>query len=121
MELDIIEEKHNPFFKRKELVIILKHPNEPTPSRVELVKKLVEKYNVDESQVQIDHIFTKKGVSESLTKVKILEEKPKEKEKEKQKVEKSEKETEEQKEEKVEKQENLESERKSEKSEAQTS
>ncbi|MEM5802221.1 MAG: hypothetical protein QXQ18_02445 [Candidatus Aenigmatarchaeota archaeon] len=74
MEIIIIKEKNNTFFKRKELTLVLKHPAEATPSKAELTKVLAERHNVDISQIKIDYIFTKKGISESLAKVKILEE-----------------------------------------------
>jgi len=77
MEIIVVEEKNNPFFKRKELTLVLKHPTLSTPSKTELEKILAETHKVDTSQVKIDYIFTKKGISESLAKVKILEEKPK--------------------------------------------
>lgn len=73
MEIEILEEKENPFLKRKELKLVLKHENAPTPSKQELKKELMSKFSVSENQVQIDYIFTKKGLCESLAKVKILE------------------------------------------------
>jgi ribosomal protein S24E len=80
MELVIKEEKENPFFKRKDLRLEIKHPNAATPSKKELMSELAKKFSVSEEQVLIDYIFTKKGISESIAKVKILEEKPKPKE-----------------------------------------
>ncbi len=76
MQVTVIEEKENPFFKRKELTLLLKHDASATPSKEELVKMLAASNGVDESQVVIDYIFTRKGISESLAKVKILKEKP---------------------------------------------
>jgi len=81
MEIFVESEKENPFFPRKELKIILKHPSAATPSKSELKKELASRYGCDESQIIIDYIFTKKGVCESLAKVKILKEKPKEEKK----------------------------------------
>jgi ribosomal protein S24E len=76
MEIVVVDEKENPFFKRKEVVLVLKHDASSTPSKAELVKQLAATNGVDESQVVIDYIFTKKGISESMAKVKILKEKP---------------------------------------------
>lgn len=76
MQMTVVEEKENPFFKRKELTVLLKHDATSTPSKAELIKTLAASNNVDESQVIIDYIFTKKGISESLARVKILSEKP---------------------------------------------
>jgi ribosomal protein S24E len=82
MEIVVESEKENPFFPRKELKLILKHPLAATPSKAEVKKELASRYACDESQVVIDYIFTKKGTCESLAKVKILKEKPKEKKEE---------------------------------------
>ncbi len=77
MQFDILDEKDNKFFKRRELTLLLKHDATATPSKAELVKSLAASQSVvDESQVVVDYIFTKKGVCESLAKVKILHEKP---------------------------------------------
>ena len=81
MQMSVVEEKENPFLNRKELVVELKHPGKSTPSKAELIKELASAHSVDESQVKIDYIFTKKGMPESLAKVKILKEKPKKEEK----------------------------------------
>jgi ribosomal protein S24E len=77
LEVQVISEKENEFFKRKDLRAVVKHANAPTPAKAEIVKLLAEKYSVDSTQVAIDYIFTKKGVAESLVKAKILKEKPK--------------------------------------------
>jgi len=75
MEIDIIEEKENPFFKRKDLKIRIKHLGDATPSKGDITKELALKYSVDESQVQIDYIFSQRGLGESFVKCKILQEK----------------------------------------------
>ena len=78
MEIKIIEEKENPFFKRKDLKIKLKHLGTATPSKTDVSKELSTKYNVDIAQVQIGYIFSQTGLGESFANVKILNEKPKE-------------------------------------------
>jgi ribosomal protein S24E len=92
MDFDVLEEKENVFFARKELQLSIKHPKLATPKKQELVKELSEKYSVPEDQVVVDFIFSKKGLNESVAKVKIYKEKPKIKQKkeEKPKGEKSE-------------------------------
>jgi len=81
MELKIKEEKENPFFERKELEIELKHSGDATPSKQELIKELASKYSAPEENILVDYIFTKKGISESIVKVKIYKKNPKIKEK----------------------------------------
>lgn len=75
MDIVIVEEKENPFFKRKDLKIRIKHVGSPTPSKSEITKVLATKYEVDESQVQIDYVFSQKGLGESFVSCKILNEK----------------------------------------------
>jgi ribosomal protein S24E len=64
------------FFKRKEEKILVKHSGSSTPAKNELIKTLAANNSVDESQIVIDHILTKKGSAESVVKIKILKEKP---------------------------------------------
>jgi len=82
MEIVVIEEKEDPFFKRKDLKIRIRHLGSPTPSKADITKELAPKYDVDESQVQIDYIFSQRGLGESFVSCKILQEKPKEVKKE---------------------------------------
>ena len=78
MEIVIVEEKENPFFKRKDLKIRIKHLGSPTPSKADITKELASKYDVDQSQVLIDYIFSQRGLGESFVSCKILHEKPQE-------------------------------------------
>jgi len=78
MEFKIESEKENRFFKRKDLMVRIAHSGESTPSKLDVKKYLAEKYKVDESQVEINYIFTMHGLNESTAKVRILNEKPKE-------------------------------------------
>jgi ribosomal protein S24E len=77
MEFEILEEKENVFLKRREIKLNIKHPNLPTPKKEDLVKEISSKYSVPGEKIAIDYIFTKKGVPESLAKVKIYQEAPK--------------------------------------------
>jgi ribosomal protein S24E len=76
MQMTVVDEKENPFFKRKEIIVLLKHDAESTPSKADLIKEVAAANKVDESQIEIEYIFTKKGISESLAKVRVLKEKP---------------------------------------------
>ena len=76
MEIVIVEEKENPFFRRKDLKIRIKHLASPTPSKADITKELAAKHDVDESQVIIDYIFSQRGLGESFVSCKILQEKP---------------------------------------------
>ena len=72
MEVIVVEEKENPFLNRKELLLVIKHPASATPSKGELIHQLSLTQSVDESQIKVRYIFTKKGVAESLAKVWIV-------------------------------------------------
>ncbi|MBI1978773.1 MAG: hypothetical protein HYS62_01775 [Candidatus Aenigmarchaeota archaeon] len=78
MEIEIIEDKENPFFKRKDLKVRIRHLGSSTPSKADIGKELASKYGVDISQVQIDYVFSQRGLGESFVSCKILQEKPKE-------------------------------------------
>jgi ribosomal protein S24E len=76
MEMKIESETVNPFFKRKELTVELRHSASATPRKADLAKELALKFKVDESQVIVDYIVTGKGETRSVAKAKILDEKP---------------------------------------------
>lgn len=76
MEIKIVSERDNPFFKRKDLKVDIAHAGEPTPKTDDLKKELAGKYKVDESQVSVDYILTRRGIGESTARIKILNEKP---------------------------------------------
>ncbi len=76
MEIKIAKEMDNPFFKRKDLQVEIVHMSAPTPRTDDLKKELAKMYKVDETQVSVDYILTKRGIGESTARVKILNEKP---------------------------------------------
>jgi ribosomal protein S24E len=80
MEIEILEEKDNALLKRKELKLNIKHPNMPTPKKQDLIKEIASRYSVPEDHVVVNYIFTKKGIQESIAKVKIYQELPEKKE-----------------------------------------
>lgn len=71
MEIEVLEEKKNPFFDRIDLKLIIKHPNASTPSKDEVKKLIASKYDVKEDQVLIDYILGRKGLQEALIKAKL--------------------------------------------------
>jgi ribosomal protein S24E len=75
MEIQTISDKKNPFLKRRELRLKLIHLGATTPSKVDLTKEIVSKFNAYEDQVSIDYIFSTKGIGESIAKVKIFDDK----------------------------------------------
>lgn len=81
MEISIIEDKENIFFKRRDLKLRIRHIGNPTPSKNDIIKELALKYDVDNSQVIIEYVFSQSGLGESFVKCNILQEKPKEEKK----------------------------------------
>ncbi|MGC9058842.1 MAG: hypothetical protein ACP5H3_00320 [Candidatus Aenigmatarchaeota archaeon] len=75
MEMIIEEEKYNPFLKRKDLRILVKHEKEATPSKEKIKSFFKEKFNVDDSQIEIIYIVSKIGLAESIVKARIYDEK----------------------------------------------
>jgi len=87
MDINVIEEKENPFFERKEIKLELNHEGEATPPKNKLLEEISSKYKVEKDLIVIDYIFSKKGANKSIAKVKVYKKKPKIKKKGK-KVEK---------------------------------
>lgn len=77
MEWEVVDEKENKLFNRKEVKLNLKHPKLATPSKSQLIKELAAKYSSPEENVLIDYVLTHKGTNESFVKAKIYKEKPK--------------------------------------------
>jgi len=77
--MEVIKEVDNIFLNRKELVVKIQHKNAPTPSKEEVKKMIIEKYGVEEPQVDLKYIFSQKNRDYSIAKV-ILKEVKKEKE-----------------------------------------
>jgi len=76
MEIKVVKESENAFFKRKDLELEIAHAGAPTPRTDDIAAELAAKYGVDISQIVVDYILTKKGLNESTAKAKILQEKP---------------------------------------------
>ena len=77
MKIEIIEEKDNPFLKRKDLMIMIDHAGQPTPKKEDLTKFLAEKYKVESEKVEVVYIFSETGIARSKAKARIWKEKPK--------------------------------------------
>ena len=65
MKVDIKERKNNPLLDRKELKGIIDHTGEATPSSEALEKFLSEELGTEEDNIEVDKIFTIKGMNES--------------------------------------------------------
>lgn len=74
MKYEIIKDKYNQFLRRRELEVLIEHENAPTPSAAILQKFFSESFNVDITRVEICKILSKKGIGNSLVKIKIWDE-----------------------------------------------
>ena len=66
-------EKENPIFQRKEFLFTLLHPDEKTPTRMEVKKHISAHYNVDQDLVLVESIKTEYGRCASTVKMRIYE------------------------------------------------
>jgi len=75
MKVEIKNEKENPFLKRKELNIIIEHPDAATPTKASLQQYLAKELKKDIQQIEIKNIFSVYGEQKSTAKVFVWEEK----------------------------------------------
>ncbi len=65
MEIEIISERNNPFFNRREIHFIIHHENEGTPNRELVRTELAEKLNAEKEAVIVQKIYPVFGVHQS--------------------------------------------------------
>ena len=73
MELEIAEKNDNPLLNRQEVQIVIRHENESTPRRSEVIQNLSEKMKAKKDLIIIDHLKNKYGKMESQGYAKIYE------------------------------------------------
>ena len=73
MELEIAEKNDNPLLHRQEVQIVIRHENESTPKRSEVIQNLSEKMKAKKDLIIIDHLKNKYGKMESQGYAKIYE------------------------------------------------
>lgn len=67
--MEVIKEIENIFLNRRELLLKFSHPNAPTPSKEEIKKQIIEKFKIDENEIDIKYIFSQKNKNYSIAKV----------------------------------------------------
>ena len=75
MNLNITKEKYNPFMKRKELVVNIDNPEEPTPSKAQLAELLTKHVGKETDHIDIIDIFPARGLAKSTARVFVWDEK----------------------------------------------
>ena len=83
LKIDILNEKENPFLKRRDLHLSVEHIGTATPKTEDLISKLAEKFKADQDKIEIVYIFSHKGIAKSKVKARIWKEKLVKKEKQK--------------------------------------
>ncbi|MEM5804558.1 MAG: hypothetical protein QXU82_01790 [Candidatus Aenigmatarchaeota archaeon] len=75
MNFNILEEKHNPALKRKEIIIEMDFGRAATPSKADLQAVLAKDLKAEVEQVEITKIMTGFGMSRGKAWVKLWDEK----------------------------------------------
>ncbi len=65
MELEIAEKNDNPLLHRQEVQIVIRHENESTPRRSEVIQNLSEQMKAKKDLIIIDHLKNRYGKMES--------------------------------------------------------
>ncbi len=65
MEIEITENNDNPLLKRQELQVVIKHDNDATPKRKDVIKNLSEELKAKKNLIIIDSLNNKYGKSET--------------------------------------------------------
>lgn len=74
MELEINTVKENPLMDRKEVKAELKHENESTPSKEDVLNRITADEGLDKDNVEVNHIYTNYGSKKSEAFMHIYEE-----------------------------------------------
>ena len=79
MKLDVKDEKHNPYMKRKELVLHIEHHAESTPSKAAVHELFTRQTSAEKEKVEIIDIVSETGLPKSKSNVFVWDEVPKKK------------------------------------------
>lgn len=75
MNFQVVNEKENPLFKRKEILISLDYQGGSTPSKAELQKTLSDHFKVNVDSVEISKIISESGLPRGKAWIKIWQDK----------------------------------------------
>jgi ribosomal protein S24E len=75
MNFQVINEKENPLFKRKEILASIDYQGGSTPSKADLQKTLAEQFKVGIDSVEITKVLSETGLSRGKIWIKIWHEK----------------------------------------------
>jgi ribosomal protein S24E len=75
MNLDIIGDKENPLFKRRELVALVNYGSSATPSKAVMQKTVADQFKVSPENVEVTKILSEVGMSKGKAWLKIWHDK----------------------------------------------
>jgi ribosomal protein S24E len=90
VKIKVLEEKHNPFLKRKELLVYIDHESEPTPSMKALEQFLIKDLSTTAEKLEILNIYSARGAANAKSQVHVWDDKKPEKKVKKKGIEKKE-------------------------------
>ncbi len=71
MEIEVERDNMNPLLKRRELYLMVRYENSPTPSRKAVREKIAGLFNVDLDRIVVSYMKPQFGKSEAVCYVKI--------------------------------------------------
>ena len=75
MELEIIERNSNPLLNRQEVHVVIKHDNDSTPKRNQVINSLSKELKTKKDLIVIDYLKNKYGKSETKGYAKVYDNK----------------------------------------------
>ncbi|MHA1594712.1 MAG: 30S ribosomal protein S24e [Candidatus Baldrarchaeia archaeon] len=63
LEIKVVKERDNPLLHRKEIEVIIEHPGQGTPRRVEIRKKIAAMYAADIDRVYVKSLLSEFGIA----------------------------------------------------------
>lgn len=75
IDMTILEEKHNPILKRKDIIIEIRHQGKPTPKKEDVHKAVTDRFKGDPKKTEVIYMLTEKGLGKTKAKAFIWEDK----------------------------------------------
>ena len=75
MNLDIVEDRENPLFKRRDVMAVVNFGSAATPSKAELQKAMAEKFKVAPESVEVTKVLSEVGMAKGRAWIKVWQEK----------------------------------------------
>ena len=72
--MEILEDKENPFLKRREVKVRIDHPNQATPSKTKITEMVAEKLGVKKELVEVKKVFSACGKASCVVKIYVKHE-----------------------------------------------